>query len=113
MSAKMITEAALSGDPLALEAFEYTGKILGLKLADAVAATSPEAFILFGGLANAGPFLLEPATRYLKQYTLHIYRKEVPVLLSALPGSDAAVLGAAALAWKKREGFQPPVAPNP
>jgi len=113
MSAKMITEAALSGDPLALEAFEYTGKILGLKLADAVATTSPEAFILFGGLANAGPFILEPATRYLKQYTLHIYRKEVPVLLSALPGSDAAVLGAAALAWKNREGFQPPMVPNP
>ncbi|MES2731698.1 MAG: ROK family protein [Bacteroidota bacterium] len=100
LTAQMICEAAEAGDPIALEAFEYTGKILGLKLADAIAHTSPEAIILFGGLANAGAFIFEPTMRYLKQYTLHIYTTDLPVLPSALPGSDAAVLGAAALAWK-------------
>jgi glucokinase len=109
MTAEMIAEAAESGDPLAQEAFEYTGKILGLKLADAIATTSPEAFILFGGLANAGQLIVEPTARYLKEYTLHIYKKKVPVLLSALPGSDAALLGAAALIWKQLEASSPAV----
>ena len=64
LTAKMITEAARSGEmPIALAAFEYTGKILGMKLADSVAHTSPEAIILFGGLANAGELIFEPTRR--------------------------------------------------
>ena len=99
LTARMVSEAAEAGDPIAAEAFEFTGKILGLKLADAVAHTSPEAIILFGGLAGAGKLIFEPTARYLKQFILHIYRTDLPLLPSALPGSDAAVLGAAALAW--------------
>ncbi len=108
LSAQRISEAAAAGDPLAREAFEYTGKLLGLKLADAVAHTSPEAIILFGGLANAGPALFEPTARALKQYMLFLYNPDIPLLPSALPQSDAAVLGAAALAWQQvenRSGF--------
>jgi glucokinase len=103
LSAQRISEAAAAGDPLAREAFEYTGKLLGLKLADAVAHTSPEAIILFGGLANAGPTLFEPTARALKQYMLFLYNPDIPLLPSALPQSDAAVLGAAALAWQQVE----------
>ena len=43
LTAEMITKAALNGDPIAIEAYEYTGKLLGEALADAVAITSPEA----------------------------------------------------------------------
>ncbi len=103
LTAQRISEAAAAGDPLAREAFEQTGKLLGLKLADAVAHTSPEAIILFGGLANAGPALFEPTARYLKQYMLFLYNPDIPLLASALPQSDAAVLGAAALAWQRVE----------
>ena len=52
--AKMLSDAAAKNDPIALEAFERTGMVLGLALADLTAVTSPEAIILFGGLANAG-----------------------------------------------------------
>lgn len=103
LTAEMISQAAQAGDPIATEAFEYTGKILALKLADAVAHTSPEAFILFGGLAHAGKLIFEPTIRHLKQFTLRIYNTDIPVLPSALPGSDAALLGAAALAWLRLE----------
>lgn len=41
LTAEMITKAALNGDPIAIEAYEYTGKLLGEALADAVALTSP------------------------------------------------------------------------
>jgi glucokinase len=103
LNARQISEAAGAGDSIALEAFELAGKLLGWKLADAIAHTSPEAIILFGGLANAGPLLLEPTSRSLKKQLLFLYDPDIPLLLSALPESDAALLGAAALVWQKIE----------
>ncbi|MBN2174557.1 MAG: ROK family protein [Bacteroidales bacterium] len=101
LSAKMIDEAARKGDVIALEAFEYTGEILGLKLADAVAHTSPEAIFLFGGLAQAGELIFEPTRRYMEEMMLNIYKNKVKLLPSELPPGDAAILGASALVWKE------------
>ncbi|WP_020528019.1 ROK family protein [Flexithrix dorotheae] len=103
LEAKDITIAAQNGDKIALEAFEYTGKILGLKLSDTVAHLSPEAIILFGGLAKAGDLIVEPTKRYMEQYNLNIYRNKVKVLLSNLKGSNTAILGSSALAWTELE----------
>ena len=58
--AVMLSIAADKGDPIAKEAFRYTGEVLGKALADLVATTSPEAIILFGGLAKAGKYIFEP-----------------------------------------------------
>jgi len=101
LTAKMITEAARRDDPIALEAFEYTGRILGAKLADTVAHTSPEAIFLLGGLANAKELILEPTIRSMEENLLPIYRNKVKVLLSALSDVNAGVMGASALAWKE------------
>jgi len=101
LTAKDISLAANSGDKLALLAFDYTAKILGLKLADTVAHLSPEAIILFGGLALAGDLLLKPTKNYMEKFLLPIFRNKVKILPSALPGSNAAVLGAAALIWNE------------
>lgn len=103
LSAKMIDDAARKGDTLALEAFEYTGEVLGLKLADAVAHTSPEAIFLFGGLAQAGELIFEPVKKYMEEHMLNIYRDKIKVLPSELPPGDAAILGASALVWKELE----------
>lgn len=103
LTSKMITEAARKGDEIAREAFEITGRILGVKLADAVACTSPEAIFLFGGLAKAGDLLLEPTQRYMEENLFSIYRGKVKLLLSDLQDTNAAVLGASALAWKELE----------
>ena len=99
VTAKSIHTAALAGDVLALELFEYTGKILGQALADAVAITSPEAIIFFGGLASAGDILFSHVRHYLEDGLLNIYKNKVALLTSALPDADAAILGASALAW--------------
>lgn len=101
LQAKMIDEAARHGDVVALEAFDYTGEVLGLKLADAVAHTSPEAIFLFGGLAQAGDLIFEPVRRYMEIHMLNIYKGKVKVLPSQLPPGEAAVLGASALVWKE------------
>jgi glucokinase len=99
LTAKMIQDAAQSGDAFALELYEYTAKILGQTLADMIAVTSPEAIIFFGGLAKGGDLLLVPVKKHIEENLLNIYKDKVKLILSALPDADAAILGASALAW--------------
>ncbi len=99
LTSKQIYEAASEGDPIALEAFDATARILGMKLADAVAHTGPEAIFLSGGLTAAGDLLITPARRYLEEFLFTPYKGKVQLLRSELPEGSAALLGAAALAW--------------
>lgn len=103
LTGEMISQAAMKGDKIALEAFEYTGRILGMKLADSVLYTSPEAFIFFGGLANARDLILQPTLRYMEQFMFKPFKGTVKLLLSELQDKNAAVLGASALIWKELE----------
>lgn len=100
LTSKDIFNAAKTGDKLALQAFDITGKYLGIKLADAVSFSSPEAIILFGGLARAGEYIFNPTKKYMEEYLLPIFRNKVALLPSRLDKDNAAVLGAAALVWK-------------
>ena len=113
LTSKQIYEAACDGDPIALAAFDMTARILGMKLADAVAHTSPEAIFLSGGLAAADDLLISPTRRYLDEFLFSPYKGKVKLLRSELPEGSGAVLGAAALAWHE-VGFgsaQPPLVP--
>ena len=101
LESKMIYTSALAGDNIAKEAFEYTGKILGLKLADAVAVTSPEAIILFGGLALAGNMIIDPTKKSMEENLFHVFQNKVKIIPSGLPEGNSAVLGAAALIWNE------------
>lgn len=103
ISAAAIAEAANKGDAIAKQAFERTGEILGKALANVIACFSPEAIILFGGLANAGDLILRPTERTLKQTTLNIFKGKTQLLVSSLMENNAAVLGASALIWKELE----------
>ena len=103
LTAEMITKAALNGDPLAIEAYEYTGMMLGQALADAVTITSPEAIFLFGGLAKAGKYIFEPTKKYMEMHMLSNFRNKVKLLPSGIDGKNAAVLGASALIWQEIE----------
>lgn len=101
ITAKEIDQAARNGDPVAQQAFSIAGRYLGFALSNAVAITSPEAFFLFGGLANAGDLILEPVRKHLYDNLLcHYTLNGVKVLISELQGRNAAVLGSAALVWK-------------
>ena len=100
LTAQMVSKAARRGDHLALQAFEACGNTLGMKLADSVAHLSPEAIILFGGLAAAGDLIFEPTKRSLEEHLFPIFRNKVELLPSQLMESNAAVLGASALIWK-------------
>lgn len=103
IQSKDVYDAAVKGDKLAQEIFEYTGKILGEALANFVAFSSPEAIILFGGLAKSGEYITKPIQKALEDNVLNIYKGKTKLLLSQLKDADAAVLGASALGWEVRE----------
>ncbi len=99
LESKDIYEAAKEGDPIALRAFEYTGELLGKKLADFVTFSSPKAIFLFGGLVHAGHFLFDPVIKHMEENMLVLFKNKVEVKPSGLMDKNAAVLGSAALAW--------------
>lgn len=102
ITSKDVFDAAQRGDELAKRIFDYTGTILGEALADFTAFSSPEAFVLFGGLAKAGDLLMKPVTEAMERNMLSIYKGKVKVLPSELKEADAAVLGASALGWEAK-----------
>ena len=102
ITSKDVYDAAVQGDKLAKEIFEYTGKIMGEAFANFIAFSSPEAIILFGGLSRSGELLMKPIKEAMDRNTLNIYKGKTKLLLSELKESDAAVLGASALGWEAR-----------
>jgi glucokinase len=101
IDSKYIYDKALMNDKIALEAFEQTGKILGLSLANSVANFSPEAIFLFGGLAMAGDFIFNPTIESFNNNLWHIYKGKTKILASQLKENDAPLLGAASLIYKE------------
>ena len=99
LTAARVSKAADDGDALALAAFEVCGETLGRKLSDSVAHISPEAIIIGGGMAAAGELILAPTRRALEKNVFPVYRGKVKVIPSGLSEGNAAIFGAAALAW--------------
>ena len=100
ITSKDVYEAAKDGDKLAIKIFEFTGRILGEKFADFIEFSAPEAIVLFGGLARAKEFLTEPIQKAMDANVLPLWRGKVKLVYSQLKESDAAILGASALAWE-------------
>jgi glucokinase len=103
LDSKVVYDAAIKGDKLALEIFEFTGKILGLALANAVMFSSPEAIILFGGLTKSGDLILKPTRMHMEENLIQVFQNKVKILVSHLKESDAAILGASALVWESNQ----------
>ena len=95
-----VFQAAEKGDAIALEIFEFTGKVLGTACADFATFNSPEAFVFFGGLTKAGDYLMNPLRKAYEENCLSLYKGKAKLLISSLNGSEAAVLGASALGWE-------------
>ena len=106
ITSKDVYDAAIKGDKLAKEIFEYTAKILGDALADMVAFSSPQAIILFGGLAKSGDLLLKPLKEEFEKALFPIFKGKCKILLSELKEADAAVLGASALGWEAKYRYE-------
>lgn len=99
INSKLIYEYAMQGDVLCIDVFKITGEILGLALANAVMFSSPEAIFLFGGLCEAGDLLMKPVKESMEKNLIPVFQNKVNIIFSELKQSDAAILGASALAW--------------
>lgn len=102
ITSKDVYDAAMQGDQLAKDIFEYTGNILGAAMADMTVFSSPEAFVLFGGLAKSGDLLMKPLKESMDRNMLSVFKGKPKVILSELKEADAAVLGASALGWEAK-----------
>ena len=108
ITSKDVYDAASAGDKLAKEVYDYTGKMLGEAFADFVAFSSPQAIILFGGLARSGEMLLKPLRESFDKTVMPVFRGKTKIILSELKESDAAVLGASALGWEAKYRYEVP-----
>jgi glucokinase len=103
IDSKVVYECAVKGDSLAIEVYNFTGRILGLALANFVMFSSPEAIILFGGMSKAGDMILRPTRENMEKHLLPIFRDKVKLIFSELKEADAAILGASALVWEIKD----------
>ena len=99
LDSRRVYDAAIAGDKLAKQIFDFTGDILGMALANFVMFSSPEAIILFGGLTKAGDLILKPTREAMEHNLIQVFQNKVKILVSHLKESDAAILGASALVW--------------
>lgn len=113
ITSKDVYEAAATGDKMGKEIFEYTGKMLGDAFADFVAFSSPQAIVLFGGLARSGEMLLKPLREEFEKALMPVFRGKTKIILSELKESDAAVLGASALGWEAKYRAEVPISSVP
>lgn len=108
ITSKDIYDAAINGDKMAKEIFDFTGKILGEALADMVVFSSPQAIVLFGGLAKSGEMILRPLRESFDKSIMPIFKGKTKIILSELKESDAAILGASALGWEAKYHYVKP-----
>ena len=106
INSKMIYEAALDHDELALNTFELTGKALGTQLAILVSVTNPDTIFLLGGLAGAKNLIIEPTKKFMEKNLFAPFKNKVKISNSGLNNVNAAVIGISAVMWEKLENTQ-------
>jgi glucokinase len=100
INSRLVYECAVKGDKIAIEAYRFTGQLLGEAMANFVMVSSPEAIILFGGVTKAGDLFMQPAREHMEKNLLPLYKNKVKLIFSELNDADAAILGAGTLAWE-------------
>ncbi len=100
ITSKDVSVAAEHGDVLARDVYKFTGELLGRTCANFTPFCSPEAYVFFGGLTKAGDLIMNPIKEAYDANVQNIFKGKAKMLVSQLDDASAAVLGAAALAWK-------------
>ncbi|MDJ0347955.1 ROK family protein [Cryobacterium sp. PH29-G1] len=90
--ARGVLEFAEAGDPIAQQIWGEALDALALTIAQLAAVLAPDAIVIGGGLAQAGPALFDPLQKRVDALlTFHRH----PLLKPALLGENAGLLGAA------------------
>jgi glucokinase len=94
-----IADAALTGDALAISAFERAGRYLGMAVANYLAIFDPSILIFGGGVSQVGDLLFMPLEKSLREHVFHPHYLDDLTITKAALGDDAGLLGA--LAWAR------------
>ena len=96
-SATAVAAAARAGDPVALHAFDRAARALAAGIAATASLVEIEAAVIGGGVAKAGDVLFAPLRSHLATYAALPFTAGT-VIVPAQLGTDAGLVGAAALA---------------
>jgi glucokinase len=99
----LITELAHDGDTAAIEALTLIGTNLGVGIASYMNVFDPDVVVIGGGVIAAGELLLAPARAEAVRRALPTMSQHVRVV-SAQFGTEAGLVGAAALAFEGQRG---------
>ena len=99
-----VTEAAMQGDPVALEAFEQLGMWLGRGMADVAALLDPEVFVIGGGVVESGDLVMRPTKDSFAESLVAREVRPLTPIVPAVLGNAAGIVGAADLARPERRG---------
>lgn len=97
VTSKMVYEAALQKDPVAMQTVARAGKYLGIGIATFVVAFNPSIVCIGGGASKMGDLLLDYAREELPKRVFFHSHFATPIIQAAL-GNEAGLVGAAGLA---------------
>lgn len=92
--------AAKSGNELAVEILKKSGEKLGYAIVNYIHILDIRKIVVSGGVAKAGKYILGPAYDAATAYLMPPFREGFEILYESL-GNEAAMLGAASLAFKQ------------
>lgn len=96
ISAKDVLDEAKAGDPVSIQIVDRAAKYLGKSMALLSIVINPQRFVVGGGVAKAGSYLLDRIEGYYREYALENARENVDIV-PAILGNNAGVVGAAGL----------------
>jgi glucokinase len=103
VSARLVGDAALEGDPMAVEIITQAGRYVGIEIASLMMLLNPDMFVLGGGVTRLGNLLFEPMNEAIREYAMHErFWQGIPIKPAEL-GDDVGLIGAAALVKLRRE----------
>lgn len=97
---KLIAQAAMEGDKIALEVYRQAGFYIGIAVANIMVSVGPRKVVIGGGVAQAGDLLFEPI-RQTAYERVHVMPKEQVEIVPAALGPFAGLVGAALWAEKQ------------
>jgi len=98
ISARIVSQAAQAGIPLAYDIITSAAEALGVGLVNIIHIFNPELLILGGGVTQIGDILIEPALRIVQDRAMAVPRDAVRIVLAEL-GTNAGLVGAGALIY--------------
>lgn len=104
VTAAHVTEAAKSGDAVALRLITRAGWMIGLGIVSLLHTFNPQIVVIGGGVADgAGELLFKPMHAAIEQYSIdRTYWEDLKIVPAGL-GENVSLIGAAALAGGRGE----------